>query len=83
MDLARLQAARKRMVGSKQTLKAINRGQAKVVFVAANADQHVVDPIVQACAEKGIKVVQVENIKNLGRACGIEVGCASAAIIDD
>jgi len=83
MALARLQAARKRMVGSKQTLKAISRGQARVVFVAANADKHVVDPIVQACAEKGIEVVQVDNIKNLGRACGIEVGCASAAIIDD
>ncbi|MEW5954550.1 MAG: ribosomal L7Ae/L30e/S12e/Gadd45 family protein [Bacillota bacterium] len=83
MALARLQAARKRMVGSKQTLKAISRGQARVVFVAANADQHVVDPIVRACAEKGIEVVQVDNIKNLGRACGIDVGCASAAIIDD
>lgn len=83
MAYERLQAARKRMVGSKQTLKAINRGLAKIVFVAANADQHVVDPIVQACAEKGIEVVQVENIKSLGRACGIEVGCASAAIIDD
>lgn len=83
MVYARLQAARKRMVGSKQTLKAIHRGHAKVVYVAANADKHVVDPIVQACSEKGVEVVQVDHVKTLGRACGIEVGCASAVIIDD
>ncbi|SHF10365.1 large subunit ribosomal protein L7A [Desulfofundulus australicus DSM 11792] len=83
MPLARLSNARKKMVGSKQTMKAINRGQAKVVYVAKNAERHVIDPIIQACQAKNIPLVEVETMSQLGRACHIEVGCASAAVIED
>ncbi|MBE3585264.1 L7Ae/L30e/S12e/Gadd45 family ribosomal protein [Desulfofundulus thermocisternus] len=83
MPLARLSNARKKMVGSKQTMKAINRGQAKVVYVAKNAERHVIDPIIQACHAKNIPLVEVETMSQLGRACHIEVGCASAAVIED
>ena len=36
----------KRIVGAKQTLKAVQGGQAKEVFVARDADGRVVQPIV-------------------------------------
>ncbi|HHW42277.1 MAG: ribosomal L7Ae/L30e/S12e/Gadd45 family protein [Thermoanaerobacteraceae bacterium] len=83
MPLTRLYRARKKTVGSKQTLKAIQRGQAKVVYLALNAEKKVTDPIQEACLMKKVPVVQVETMLMLGRACGIEVGCASAAIIED
>lgn len=79
----RLRSARKKTIGSKQTLKAVERGQAKVVFIARDADAHVVDPIKLACREKKIEIVEVDSLKELGRACGIEVGCASASIIEE
>jgi large subunit ribosomal protein L7A len=83
MVYGRLMAAKKRTVGSKETLKAVERGHAKVVYVARGADRHVVEPIIQACAAKGITVIEVDSMLALGKACRIEVGCASAAIIDE
>ena len=83
MVYERVSSARKKTVGTKQTLKAIERGQAKAVFVAQNADRHVVDPILQLCASKGIQVIHVDSMQALGKACGIEVGCATAAIIEE
>jgi large subunit ribosomal protein L7A len=83
MAYKRLISAKKRTVGSKETLKAIERGQAKVVYVAQGADRHVIDPIIQACAAKGIPVIEVESMLALGKACRIEVSCASAAVIEE
>lgn len=82
MPYERLKSARKTTVGSKQTLKAIERGQAKLVFVARNADSYIVDPVIRASKLKDIKVLEVDSMKLLGQACGIDVGCASASIIE-
>ena len=51
--------------------------------MAENAERHVIEPILAACREKGIPVVRVDSMKTLGKACGIKVGCASAAIIQE
>ncbi|MCL6635518.1 MAG: ribosomal L7Ae/L30e/S12e/Gadd45 family protein [Peptococcaceae bacterium] len=80
MALERLSSAKKKTVGTKQTMKAIERGQAKVVYVAQNADRHVIEPIVQICREKAVPVVYVETMQALGKACGIDVDCASASV---
>ncbi|MFZ5645247.1 MAG: ribosomal L7Ae/L30e/S12e/Gadd45 family protein [Bacillota bacterium] len=83
MSLERLSKARKKTIGSKQTLKAIGQNQAIIVYVAKNAEKHVTDPIIQACAVKSVPVILVETMQVLGRACGIEVGCASTAILEE
>ncbi len=78
----RLLSSRKKTVGAKQTLKALERGQAKAVFVAKDADRFVVDPILQLGLQKGIPIIQVETMQSLGKAFRIEVGCAVAAILE-
>lgn len=83
MPYERLLKARKKTVGSKQTLKSIERGQAVAVFIAGNAERHVIDPIIRICKAKGVELVEVETMLVLGKACGIEVGCASAAVLED
>lgn len=83
MPYKQLLSSREKTIGTKQTLKAIERGQAKVVFVALDAEQHVVSPVKQACALKGLQIIEVESMQLLGKACGIEVGCASAAVLED
>ncbi|WP_347489925.1 ribosomal L7Ae/L30e/S12e/Gadd45 family protein [Desulfoscipio sp. XC116] len=83
MPLKRLQAAKEKTVGSKQTVKALKKNLAKVVYVADNADKHVAGPILKVCDEKKVPVIQVDSMKNLGKACGIKVDCAAAAIIKD
>lgn len=82
MPFERLQAARKKTVGAKQTLKLIQRGQAREVYVARDADGYVTGPILQACRAKGIPVIEVPSMGELGKACGIKVNCATAAIVE-
>jgi len=83
MPVSGLVSAKKKSVGTKQTFKALEKGLAKKVFIASDAEQHVVKPLVQQCHAKGVPVVTVDSMKDLGKACGIEVGCASAALIEE
>ncbi|MBU4534096.1 MAG: ribosomal L7Ae/L30e/S12e/Gadd45 family protein [Eubacteriales bacterium] len=80
MPFERLNMAQEKTVGSKQTLKAIQRGQARMVYVALDAEPSVLDPIVQACRARAVPLIEVSSMQELGKACGISVGCASAAI---
>ncbi|RPF42761.1 L7Ae/L30e/S12e/Gadd45 family ribosomal protein [Thermodesulfitimonas autotrophica] len=83
MPYERLISARKKAVGSKETLKSIERGQAKVVYVAKNAERRITEPIIRACRARGTPLEEVPSMRELGKACGISVNCASAAVIED
>lgn len=83
MPASSLEEAEKKTVGAKQTLKALQKGAAKKVFIASDAEQHVIKPLLQLCHEKNVPVVMVDTMKDLGKACGIEVGCASAALVEE
>jgi large subunit ribosomal protein L7A len=82
VDIERLRAAPQRAIGTNQTVKAIDRGRARVVFVARDADRRVTDPVLRAARDRGIEIVEVDSMTALGRVCGIAVGAAVAAILD-
>ena len=82
MTLDDLMQAEKRTVGVKQTEKAVNRGVALKVFVAKDADERVTEKLVELCEEKAVSVVMVETMHELGKACGIHVKAAAAAILN-
>lgn len=83
MPLSTLKAARKKIVGSKQTQKALEKGLALKVYIARDAEPQITQPIVNLCKEKGVEVVYVETMTELGKICGIDVGSASAAILEE
>ena len=68
------------IVGTKQTIKALQNGEVKELVVASDADLRITNKVVQAAKEKNVPVIQVESMKKLGKACGIEVGAATVAI---
>ncbi|AUS07624.1 50S ribosomal protein L7ae-like protein [Laceyella sacchari] len=68
-------------IGTKQTKKAIEQGRALEVLVADDADPQIIYPILKLCKDRGIHVIHVESMKQLGKACGIEVGAATAAVL--
>ncbi|HYF96033.1 MAG TPA: ribosomal L7Ae/L30e/S12e/Gadd45 family protein [Symbiobacteriaceae bacterium] len=82
MSLERLKTARKKSIGTKQTAKAMEKGSARMVFVAKDAEEHVTREIVKLAQAKGLELVHVDTMTALGKACGIEVGAAVAAILD-
>lgn len=72
-----------RAVGVKQALRAVQSGRAIRVYVAKDAEQRIVRPLLQACQAKAVPVIEVENMARLGAACGIAVGAAAAAVLSD
>ena len=83
MSLDRLEKAEKKTVGSKQTIKAVQKGEAKVVYLALDVEERIKQPLLQLCREKNVEVITVDTMLELGRACGIKVGSAAVAIIVD
>jgi len=79
--LEELLNAKRKAVGVKQTIKAVQNGEAKVVFVAADADEHVLRPLRAAIAKRPVQVFEVESMKELGKACKIDVGAAASALL--
>jgi len=80
MSYEKVKNAKNLLIGTKQTKKAIAQGNVKEVFIAKDADQHIIDPIVNLCEDQGITIHFVDSMKQLGKACGIQVGAAAAAI---
>ncbi len=71
-----------KIVGIKQTVKAVEKGEAKVVFIARDADERVVGKIVELCKKDDIQITYVETMKQLGKACNIDVGAAVACTLN-
>lgn len=82
MSLDELKGGR-RVTGSKQVKKAVASGLARKVFIAGDAEPHILDSIVGHCEQSQIEYEIVETMKLLGDACGIEVGSATAALLHD
>lgn len=74
---------RRKTVGLKQTMKAVEANRAQVVYLAEDADEHLVAAVLAACHNKNIPVHSAESMKLLGKACGIDVGTAVAAVTID
>lgn len=70
-----------KVVGTKQVKRALTSGDAEVVYIAEDADKRIVDEIVTTCKEKQVELVYVSSMKELGKACNIDVSAASAAIL--
>ena len=71
----------KKVVGTKEVTKAVEKGVVRKVYVARDADQRVTVPLLKLCEERGIEVEFVDSMAGLGRACGLSVGAASCGIL--
>ena len=74
--------ARKKTVGFKQSYKAVEKGIARLVYVARDAEEKIRRPILEICQERGIPVEEVDTMAELGKASGIQVGTSVVAIIE-
>ena len=70
-----------RVVGAKQTRRALNDGRALRVYLAEDADPGVTGSVEALCAQKGVETVKIPGMRELGQACGIAVGAAVAALV--
>lgn len=81
MEQSRIREAGRIAVGLNQTTKAIESSQAVELFLARDADQRMTSRIALLAEKHNIPITWVETMKELGIACGIDVGAATAAVV--
>jgi large subunit ribosomal protein L7A len=69
------------VVGIKQTVKALKDGTIKEVLVARDASPHLTSKVISIAIEKNVPLIYVDSMMMLGKACGIEVGASTVALI--
>ncbi|KPU42639.1 ribosome-associated protein L7Ae-like protein [Oxobacter pfennigii] len=79
--ITRLQG--KKVVGVKQTCKYIKIGKVISVYLAKDADHKIIQPIEELCRQNNVEPIFVNSMKELGYMCGIDVGAATAALINE
>lgn len=70
-----------KVVGIKQTVKALKNNQGKVLYVAKDADNKLIEPIIELAKSNSLQVVFVDTMKELGNLCSIDVSAATALIL--
>ena len=81
MSLDDLKTAGAKVVGVKQTAKALQKQTASGVFIAADAEERITAPIKAECEKQNVDCMVVESMQALGKACGIHAGASAAAIL--
>lgn len=76
-----LRADASKVVGTKQVLRALSQGRARVVYLAQDADAAIRDQVQAACQGQAVPLEPVASMKILGEACGIAVGAAVACTV--
>ena len=68
-------------VGIKQASKALMGNRVKARYIAKDAEQHVTRRIMELADENNVPIIMVESMKELGKACKIDVGAATAVVL--
>ncbi len=76
-----LKNAARRVVGTKQVLRAVKAGTAARIYVAEDADTFIFQRVVRAAEGARIPTVRVKSMKELGQVCGVETSAAAAGIL--
>ncbi len=70
--------------GTNETTKAVERSTAKLVLIGEDVNPiEIVAHLPFLCDEKNIPYIYVKRQRDLGAACGLSVGSAAAAIIEE
>ena len=75
------ESAKEKVVGLKQTKKAIAAGKTATVYLAKDADPKLTEPLRAMCRLAAVEVVSDRTMAELGKSCGIAVDTAACAIL--
>jgi large subunit ribosomal protein L7A len=81
MSYEKVLQAKRFVIGTKQTVKALKEGNVRELIVANDADPKVTAKVVNEALDINVPIQYVDSMLKLGKACGIEVGASTVAII--
>jgi large subunit ribosomal protein L7A len=81
-DIQAIKEAKNKIIGLKQTLRAIQQDKIQVVYIANDIEEHILRQVSEICQQKAVPLIPLNvNKKELGRHCQIEVGAAVVSLI--
>jgi len=83
MSYEKVAKAKSLKVGTKQTVKAIERNMANEVIIAADANPSIIKLVAELAEKEAVPVTYVESMRKLGETCGIDVKAAAVAIVNE
>ena len=69
-----------KVVGTRRLVRAVLAGEISQVYLAKDADLFIVRQVKEACNQTNVRIFEVDTMKELGEACGVDVKTASAGI---
>ncbi len=78
--LSELSGAEK-VAGVRQARRALSADRVQTLYLARDADPDLAGPLAELARERGVPVAYADDMLALGRACGIPVGTAAAAVL--
>ena len=76
-----LRQIHKRVVGTKQVLRAVKAGKAACVFLCRDADDFIYRQVQSLCEEKQVPIHMLDSMQELGRLSLVGVKTAAAAVL--
>ncbi|MDF2822466.1 MAG: ribosomal protein L7ae-like protein [Clostridiales bacterium] len=69
------------VVGTKQTLRALEKKNVKTLYIARDAQKQITLRVLEFAEAQSVPVIYVDTMDELAKACNVEVETATAAII--
>ena len=76
-----LRLPERRVVGTKQVLRAVKDGKAARVFLCKDADEFIYRQVEAACEAAHVPVTVLDSMEKLGKLCLVNVKTAAAALL--
>ena len=80
MSYEKVKQAKKTIIGTKQTVKAMKQGLVKEVYIALDVEERIIELAVAIAQESNVPIYYVESKVDLGKACGLRIGASVVAI---
>jgi len=81
MSYEKVTQAKHLSIGLKQALKSLEKDIAAEIVIAKDAEKRVIQKLILLADEKKVPITYVDSMKQLGKACGIDVGAAAVALL--
>ena len=72
-----------RVCGLKQTVRSIENGKAKLVYIARDAEGRLISKVKDLAKSYNVKIQMIDTMSELGKMAGLKVEASTVAILKD
>ena len=70
-----------KVVGVNQSIKQVKKGNADYVYIATDAEKHVIQELEILCIANNVEIKYIDSMKKLGKMFNVQVKVAAVTIL--